>query len=134
MDWRAWCSHCGAVVDGGRFDWGQNDKFPTLSAPHYAMDGINFYEEYGPAAFTAKFRAEAMYNFGPCLSYCYIIQGMETLGLRMQRHMENTHKLLEYLDQHEQVAGSPPDLPLILIMHLPRKYFQKGVACHYIWC
>ena len=58
----------GVVVDGGNFDWGQNDKFSTIAGPHYAMDGINFYEEFGPAAFTAKFRAEGMYNFGPSLS------------------------------------------------------------------
>ena len=52
----------GVAVDGGNFDWGSTDKFPTISEPHYAMDGINFYEEFGPVAFTAKFRAEAMYN------------------------------------------------------------------------
>ena len=94
------------------------------------MDGINFYEEYGPAAFTAKFRAEAMYNFGPCLSPTnafHIIQGMETLGLRMQRHMENTHKLLEYLDQHEQVAWvRHPDLPSHPDHALAQKILPKG--------
>ena len=55
----------GAVVDGGRFDWGASDKFPTIASPHYSMDGINFHEEFGPAAFTAKLRAEAMYNLAP---------------------------------------------------------------------
>jgi len=97
----------GAVVDGGRFDWGASDKFPTISAPHYSMDGINFYEEFGPAAFTAKLRAEAMYNFGPCLSPTnafHIIQGLETLPLRMQRHMENTNALLAFLSEHDDVA------------------------------
>src|SRR6056300_178065 len=97
----------GAVVDGGNFDWGQNDKFPTIAGPHYAMDGINFYEEFGPAAFTAKFRAEGMYNFGPSLSPTnafHILQGMETLPLRMQRHMDNTAKMLEFLSGHEAVA------------------------------
>jgi O-acetylhomoserine (thiol)-lyase len=96
----------GAVVDGGNFDWGQNDKFPTIAGPHYAMDGINFYEEFGPAAFTAKFRAEGMYNFGPSLSPTnafHILQGMETLPLRMQRHMDNTAKMLEFLCGHEAV-------------------------------
>jgi O-acetylhomoserine (thiol)-lyase len=96
----------GAVVDGGRFDWGQSDKFPIISKPHYSMDGINFHEEFGPAAFTAKFRAEAMYNFGPCLSPTnafHILQGMETLPLRMRRHMENTSVLLDFLSNHPDV-------------------------------
>ena len=105
----------GAVVDGGRFDWGASDKFPTIASPHYSMDGINFHEEFGPAAFTAKLRAEAMYNFGPCLSPTnafHILQGLETLPLRMQRHMDNTRALLDFLITHEDVAWvRHPDLP-----------------------
>lgn len=105
----------GAVVDGGRFDWGEPKKFPTIASPHYSMDGINFYEEFGPAAFTAKLRAEAMYNFGPCLSPTnafHILQGLETLPLRMQRHMDNTRALLDFLTSHEDVAWvRHPDLP-----------------------
>ncbi len=105
----------GAVVDGGRFDWGASDKFPTIASPHYSMDGINFHEEFGPAAFTAKLRAEAMYNFGPCLSPTnafHILQGLETLPLRMQRHMDNTRALLDFLCTHEDVAWvRHPDLP-----------------------
>ena len=79
------------------------------------MDGINFHEEFGPAAFTAKLRAEAMYNFGPCLSPTnafHILQGLETLPLRMQRHMDNTRALLDFLTTHEDVAWvRHPDLP-----------------------
>ena len=105
----------GAVVDGGRFDWGASDKFPTSASRHYSMDGINFHEEFGPAAFTAKLRAEAMYNFGPCLSPTnafHILQGLETLPLRMQRHMDNTRALLDFLSTHEDVAWvRHPDLP-----------------------
>ena len=105
----------GAVVDGGRFDWGASDKFPTIASPHYSMAGINFHEEFGPAAFTAKLRAEAMYNFGPCLSPTnafHILQGLETLPLRMQRHMDNTRALLDFLSTHEDVAWvRHPDLP-----------------------
>ena len=104
----------GAIVDGGRFDWGASEKFPTISSPHYSMDGINFHEEFGPAAFTAKLRAEAMYNFGPCLSPTnafHILQGLETLPLRMQRHMDNTRALLDFLTTHEDVAWvRHPDL------------------------
>jgi O-acetylhomoserine (thiol)-lyase len=105
----------GAVVDGGNFDWGQNDKFPTIAGPHYAMNAINFYEEFGPAAFTAKFRAEGMYNLGPAMSPTnafHILQGIETLPLRMQKHMENTAVMLEFLTGHEAVAWvRHPTLP-----------------------
>ena len=97
----------GAVVDGGNFDWGQNDKFPSIAGPHYAMDSINFHEEFGPAAFTAKFRAEGMYNFGPSLSPTnafHVLQGIETLPLRMQRHMDNTEKMLTFLSENDAVA------------------------------
>ena len=105
----------GAIMDGGRFDWGASDSFPTIASPHYSMEGINFHEEFGPAAFTAKLRAEAMYNFGPCLSPTnafHILQGLETLPLRMQRHMDNTRALLDFLTTHEDVAWvRHPDLP-----------------------
>ena len=97
----------GAVVDGGNFNWDQNGKFPTIAGPHYAMNEINFFEEFGPAAFTAKFRAEGMYNFGPSMSPTnafHILQGIETLPLRMQKHMENTAALLEFLTSHDAVA------------------------------
>jgi O-acetylhomoserine (thiol)-lyase len=97
----------GAVVDGGNFNWDQNDKFPTIAGPHYAMNKINFFEEFGPAAFTAKFRAEGMYNFGPSMSPTnafHILQGLETLPLRMQKHMDNTAELLAFLNGHDAVA------------------------------
>ncbi len=97
----------GAVVDGGNFDWGRDDRFPTIAGPHYAMNEINFHEEFGPAAFTAKFRAEGMYNFGPSMSPTnafHILQGLETLPLRMQRHMDNTAAMLDFLTGHDAVA------------------------------
>ena len=89
----------GVIIDGGNFDWGKDDRFPTIAGPHYAMNEINFHEEFGPAAFTAKFRAEGMYNFGPSLSPTnafHVLQGIETLPLRMQRHMDNTEKMLTF--------------------------------------
>ncbi len=108
----------GAIIDGGNFNWGQNDKFPTLTSPYYALDGIVFWEEFGPAALTMRLRAEAMYNFGPSLSPMsafQLLQGIETLPLRMQRHMENTAKMVDYLSNHEAVSWvrhpSKPDHP-----------------------
>jgi O-acetylhomoserine (thiol)-lyase len=105
----------GAIIDGGNFNWGQNDKFPNITQPHYALQNVNLWEEFGPAAFSARVRSEGMSNIGPCLSPTnafHIIQGIETLGLRMERHMSNTKKLLEFLVDHNQVAWvKHPSLP-----------------------
>ena len=97
----------GAIIDGGNFDWGREGKFPTLTEPHFAFQNVNLWEEFGPAAFSARVRTEGMYNIGPCLAPMnafHILQGLETLPLRMQRHMENTAALLEFLSGHDQVA------------------------------
>lgn len=105
----------GAVVDGGNFNWGKSDKFPTLTAPHYALDGIVFWEEYGPAALTMRIRAEGMYNFGPSLSPMnafHLLQGIETLPLRMEKHISNARAMVEYLKGHEMVSWvKHPELP-----------------------
>ena len=88
----------GAIVNGGNFDWGDKDKFPTISGPHFALGGISFWEEFGPSALIAKIRAEGMYNFGPSLSPTnafHLMQGIETLPLRMKKHIENTHSILD---------------------------------------
>ena len=122
----------GAVVDGGNFNWDQNDKFPTIAGPHYAMNEINFHEEFGPAAFTAKFRAEGMYNFGPSMSPTnafHILQGIETLPLRMQKHMDNTAAMLEFLSGHDAVAWvKHPTLPDHPSHELVKKMLPKGAG------
>lgn len=110
----------GAIVDGGNFDWGIKDdngvsKFPTLSEPHYALEDIVFWEEFGPVALTARIRAEAMYNFGPSMSpfaAFQLLQGIETLPIRMERHMVNTAALIEHLANHDAVSWvRHPSLP-----------------------
>ena len=122
----------GAVVDGGNFDWGRDDRFPTIAGPHYAMNEINFHEEFGPAAFTAKFRAEGMYNFGPSMSPTnafHILQGLETLPLRMQRHMDNTAAMLEFLTGHEAVAWvKHPTLPDHPSHELVQRMLPRGAG------
>ena len=120
----------GAVVNGGNFDWGDKNKFPTISGPHFALNGISFWEEFGPSALIAKIRAEGMYNFGPSLSPTnafHLMQGIETLPLRMQKHIDNTHKLLDFLKSHEQVAWvKHPDLETHPDHEVAKKILPKG--------
>ena len=120
----------GAIINGGNFDWGDKKKFPTISGPHFALDGISFWEEFGPSAITSKIRAEGMYNFGPSLSPMnafYILQGIETLSLRMKKHMENTKELLNFLSSHEAVSWvKHPDLKNHPDHHIAKRILPKG--------
>src|SRR3954447_16926522 len=87
----------GALVDGGSFDWEASGKFPTLTEPYAGYHGIDFAEEFGPAAFIMRARAEGLRDFGACMSPAHafhLLQGVETLPLRMARHVENTRRLL----------------------------------------
>ena len=127
----------GAVIDGGNFDWGRDGKFPTLTEPHYAFQGVNLWEEFGPAAFTARVRSEGMYNIGPSLSPTnafHLLQGLETLNLRMDRHIANTAKLLAFLSEHEQIAWvKHPTLADHRDHELAMRLMPKGV-CSIIAC
>jgi len=90
----------GVIVDGGRFDWSSSGKFPTLTAPYAGYHGIVFAEEFGPSAFIMRARAEGLRDFGACLSPTnafYLLQGVETLALRMERHLQNTAAVLDFL-------------------------------------
>ena len=96
----------GVIVDGGRFDWQLVNKFPTLTEPYAGYHGIVFAEEFGPAAFIMRARAEGLRDFGACLSPAnafHLLQGVETLPLRMDRHMTNTTAVLDFLKQHAAV-------------------------------
>jgi O-acetylhomoserine (thiol)-lyase len=96
----------GVLVDGGRFDWQAQRKFKTLNEPYAGYHGIVFAEEFGPAAFIMRARAEGLRDFGACLSPAnafQLIQGVETLALRMERHLENTGILLDFLAANEAV-------------------------------
>jgi O-acetylhomoserine (thiol)-lyase len=105
----------GAVIDGGRFDWETSGRYPMLTEPVQGYQGIVFSEQFGPAAFTMRARTEGLRQFGVCLSPTnafYLLQGIETLGLRMQRHMENTTAVLKFLTGHKAVAWvAHPSLP-----------------------
>jgi O-acetylhomoserine (thiol)-lyase len=96
----------GVIIDGGRFDWQSSSKFPTLTAPYAGYHGIVFAEEFGPAAFVMRARAEGLRDFGACLSPTnafHLLQGVETLPLRMERHMENTRAVLAFLSKNPAV-------------------------------
>jgi O-acetylhomoserine (thiol)-lyase len=96
----------GVLVDGGRFDYQASGKFPTITEPYAGYHGIVFAEEFGPSAFVMRARAEGLRDFGACLSPTnafHLLQGVETLPLRMQRHMENTAAVIEFLTKHKAV-------------------------------
>ena len=122
----------GALIDGGRFDWAASDKFPTLSEPYAGYHGIDFAEEFGPQAFLMRARAEGMRDFGACMSPAnafHLLQGVETLPLRMARHMENTHRLLDFLGASEQVAWvTHPSLATHPDQALAKTLFPRGAG------
>src|SRR6266536_2615328 len=96
----------GVIIDGGRFDYPASGKFPTISEPYAGYHGIVFAEEFGPSAFIMRARAEGLRDFGACLSPTnafHLLQGVETLPLRMQRHMENTAAVIEFLGKNKAV-------------------------------
>lgn len=98
----------GLLVDGGRFDWEKSGKFPTLTEPYAGFHGMDFAEESTVAAFLLRARREGLRDFGACMSPLtafQLLQGMETLPLRMERHVSNTRRMIEHLAKHEAVAG-----------------------------
>ncbi len=122
----------GAIVDGGRFDWQASDKFPTLTKPYAGYHGIVFAEEFGPSAFIMRARAEGLRDFGACLSPTnafHLLQGVETLALRMDRHIENTTAVLAFLRKHPAVDWVlHPSLETHPDYALAQKLLPKGAG------
>ena len=97
----------GVIVDGGNFDWAASGRFPELTEPYAPFHGIRFWEEFGPSALAMKIRAESMRDIGAAMSpntAFLILQGLETLGLRMRQHVHNARALVEWLQQQDQVT------------------------------
>jgi O-acetylhomoserine (thiol)-lyase len=97
----------GALIDGGRFDWERSGKYPTLTEPVAGYQGIVFTEQFGATAFVMRARTEGLRQFGVCLSPMnafHLLQGIETLSLRVQRHVENTAAILDFLQSSAGVA------------------------------
>ena len=122
----------GALVESGHFDWGKNDKFPGMVNPEPAYHGLIFHETFGDFGFTTKARAVALRDFGPSLSPAnafYTITGIETLPLRMERHVENARAVAAFLEAHPAVARvSYAGLPSSPYHQLAKKYLPKGAG------
>jgi len=96
----------GVIAEAGRFDWEASGRFPTLTEPYAGYHGIDFAEEFGPTAFIMRARTEGLRDFGPALSpqhAFYFLQGLETLPLRMQRHVANARRVIAFLAGHAAV-------------------------------
>ena len=120
----------GVIVDGGTFDWKGSGKYPWISEPNPSYHGISFVDAVGPAAFATYIRAILLRDTGATLSPFHaflFLQGLETLSLRVERHVENALKIAEYLNSHPQVeAVHHPSLASEPSHDIYRKYFPKG--------
>ena len=122
----------GIIVDGGKFDWKKSGKFPNIADPNPSYHGVSFYDAVGPAAFVTYIRAILLRDTGACISpfnAFLLLQGVETLSLRLERHAENTKKVVEFLSAHPLVESvSHPSLPGHPDHALYEKYFPNGGA------
>ena len=122
----------GVIVDGGTFDWAKSGKYPWISEPNPSYHGVKFTEAAGKAAFVTYIRAILLRDTGACISpfaAFLLLQGTETLSLRLERHAENTAKVVEYLKNHPQVEQvNHPSLPEHPDHTLYEKYFPNGGA------
>ena len=120
----------GVIVDGGKFDWQQNDKFPTLSKPDPSYHGIVFADAVGAAAYVTRIRAVILRDTGAAISpfnAFILLQGVETLSLRVERHVENALKVVDFLAHHPKVAKvNHPALESHPDHKLYQKYFPGG--------
>ena len=120
----------GLLVDSGGFDWDASGKFTELTEPYPGFHDMDFTEEYGPGAFLLRARKEGLRDFGACMSPTtafHLLQGLETLSLRMQRHVQNTRTLVEFLNEHEAVEHvGYPELPDHPGHELARRMLPRG--------
>lgn len=120
----------GIIVEAGRFDWKASGRYGNIADPNPSYHGISFYDAVGPAAFVTYIRAILLRDTGATLSpfaAFLLLQGIETLSLRVDRHAENTKKVVEYLSKHPQVAKvNHPSLPDHPDHELYNRYFPEG--------
>ncbi|MBQ7064925.1 MAG: O-acetylhomoserine aminocarboxypropyltransferase/cysteine synthase [Firmicutes bacterium] len=122
----------GIIVESGRFDWRAGGKYPNIAEPNPSYHGVSFYDAVGPAAFVTYIRAILLRDTGACISpfnAFLLLQGVETLSLRLERHAENTRKVVDYLANHPLVEKvNHPSLPDHPDHELYLKYFPRGSA------
>ena len=120
----------GIIVESGKFDWSAGGKYPNIAAPNPSYHGVSFYDAVGPAAFVTYIRAILLRDTGACISpfnAFLLLQGTETLSLRLERHAENTEKVISYLANHPLVEKvNHPSLPDHPDHSLYERYFPKG--------
>ena len=122
----------GVIVESGKFDWKANGKYPNIAAPNPSYHGVSFYDVVGPAAFVTYIRAILLRDTGASISpfnAFLLLQGVETLSLRLDRHAENTKKVVDYLKNHPLVEKvNHPSLPDHPDHALYERYFPNGGA------
>jgi O-acetylhomoserine (thiol)-lyase len=122
----------GVVIDGGNFDWEASGRFPELTEPYEPFHGIKFWEEFGPNALAMKIRAESMRDIGACMSpntAFLLLQGIETLNMRMKQHIANTKAMVEWLQSQEQVTWvNHPDVLSNPSNAIARDLFPNGAG------
>lgn len=122
----------GIIVDSGKFDWTKSRKFPVLTEPDESYHGVIYTEAFGPAAFIGKARVQLLRDTGACISpfnAFLLLQGLETLSLRVERHVVNANRIAEFLSQHPQVSWvNYPSLQGNKYYELAKKYLPKGAG------
>lgn len=120
----------GIIVDSGKFDWAKSGKFPVFTEPDESYHGTVYKEAFGNAAFIARARAQLLRDTGACISpfnAFLLLQGLETLSLRVERHVENAKRIAEFLSKHPQVSWvNYPSLQGNKYHELAEKYLPKG--------
>jgi O-acetylhomoserine (thiol)-lyase len=122
----------GLIIENGKFDWAGSGRFPEIASPDAAYNGVNFAKDVPGAGFVTRIRAKALRDFGACISpfnAWLLIQGLESLSLRVERHTENAQKIAAYLENHPKVSKVYyPSLPSSPYYELSKKYFPKGAG------
>lgn len=122
----------GVIVESGKFDWSAGGRYPNIASPNPSYHGVSFYDAVGPAAFVTYIRAILLRDTGAAISpfnAFLLLQGVETLSLRLERHAENTKKVVEYLSSHPKVKKvNHPSLPDHPDHELYKRYFKNGGA------
>ena len=120
----------GIIIEAGKFNWKESGRFANIADPNPSYHGVSFYDVAGPAAFVTYIRAILLRDTGACISpfnAFLLLQGVETLSLRLERHAENTKKIVEFLSDHPKVEKvNHPSLPGHPDNELYGKYFPKG--------